>query len=73
MPEVRLDAEEDMCKYNRLVKYYENLGFRQLEGSKVHYIHHCDQVFRKVCLFVGWYGVEIGRRAENNKYSCVCF
>ncbi|CAN0433410.1 unnamed protein product, partial [Hapterophycus canaliculatus] len=47
--EVRLEAEEDMGKYNRLVRYYEELGFRQLEGSKVHYVHHCDQVYRKVC------------------------
>lgn len=46
--EVRLEAEEDMCKYNRLVRYYEGLGFRQLQGSKVHYVHHCDQVYRKV-------------------------
>lgn len=48
MTEVRLEAEEDMCKYNHLVRYYEDLGFRQLEGSKVHYVHHCDQVYRKV-------------------------
>lgn len=48
MSEVRLEAEEDMCKHNRLVRYYENLGFRQLEGSKVHYVHSNDQIFRKV-------------------------
>eukprot|EP00752_Nemacystus_decipiens_P008498 g7591.t2 len=46
--EVRLEAEEDMCKYNRLIRYYESLGFRQLEGSKVRYVHHCDQVYRKI-------------------------
>ncbi|CAN0348714.1 unnamed protein product, partial [Ectocarpus sp. 8 AP-2014] len=46
--EVRLEAEEDMGKYNHLVRYYEDLGFKQLEGSKVHYVHHSDQVYRKV-------------------------
>lgn len=51
MTEVRLEAEEDMCKYNHLVRYYEGLGFRQLEGSKVHYVHHCDQVYRKVSIY----------------------
>ncbi|CAM9972397.1 unnamed protein product [Ectocarpus sp. 12 AP-2014] len=46
--EVRLEAEEDMGKYNHLVRYYEDLGFKQLEGSKVRYVHHCDQVYRKI-------------------------
>lgn len=55
--EVRLEAEEDMCKYNRLVKYYEDLGFRQLEGSKVHYVHHCDQIYRKVR--IGGFGSDL--------------
>ncbi|CAB1114723.1 unnamed protein product [Ectocarpus sp. CCAP 1310/34] len=37
-----------MGKYNHLVRYYEDLGFKQLEGSKVRYVHHFDQVYRKI-------------------------
>lgn len=48
--EVRLEAEEDMTKYNRLVRYYEDLGFRRRKGAKVQYLNHCDQVYRKVRL-----------------------
>lgn len=46
--EIRLDAEEDMEKYNRLVRYYESLGFRRVENSKVSYLYNQDQIFRKV-------------------------
>lgn len=52
VPEIRLEAEEDMCRYNRLVRYYEALGFRQPKGSRVHYLHNNDQLFRKVCVCV---------------------
>lgn len=37
-----------MSKHNRLVKYYEALGFRQLQGSKVQYLYDNDRIFRKV-------------------------
>lgn len=43
-----MEAEEDTCKHNRLVRYYEGLGFRQLEGSKVQVLYNNDQCFRKV-------------------------
>ncbi|CAN0181475.1 unnamed protein product, partial [Discosporangium mesarthrocarpum] len=48
VPEIRLEAEEDTSRHNRLVVYYESLGFRRREGARVVYLNHYDQVFRKV-------------------------
>ncbi|CAM9893088.1 unnamed protein product, partial [Choristocarpus tenellus] len=48
VPEIRLEAEEDYSRFNRLISYYEKLGFRQREGVKIQILNHQDQVYRRV-------------------------
>lgn len=44
---ITLIAEENMNNYGKLIKFYENNGFK-VNGKDINYIHHEDQIYRKV-------------------------
>jgi ribosomal protein S18 acetylase RimI-like enzyme len=45
---VKLEAEEDVSRHNRLVRFYESLGFRLKEGARVLYLNNYDEYYRRV-------------------------
>lgn len=46
-----LEAEEDVRRHNRLVRFYESMGFRVSETARVLYLSNYDDYFRCVCFF----------------------
>lgn len=53
---LKLEAEEDTRRHDRLVRYYQSLGFRPTPDARVLYLSHQDACFRcVVCAF--WVGV----------------
>jgi hypothetical protein len=47
---VTLEAEEDVRRHNRLVRFYESMGFRVSETARVLYLSNYDEYFRCVVL-----------------------
>lgn len=45
---VQLEAEEDIKRHNRLVNFYEALGFKQKENARILYLNNYDDYFRWV-------------------------
>jgi hypothetical protein len=43
-----LCLQEDTRRYNRLIRFYESLGFTARAGAKVLYLTNYDESFRKV-------------------------
>jgi inositol oxygenase len=45
---LELDAEEDETRHNKLIHFYERLGFRVKSNAKIQYLSHYGETFRKV-------------------------
>lgn len=51
---LKLEAEEDTRRHDRLVRYYQSLGFRPTPDARVLYLSHDDAYFRYVGWGLGW-------------------
>lgn len=45
---MRLEAEEDVKRHNRLVRFYESMGFHVTQGARVLYLNNYDDCYRYV-------------------------